>query len=64
MSRWIAAAITVGRAETAELESYLLSIFPITGRLKALQRSSGSVPSQGGFLGHDLTASKNVTFRR
>lgn len=38
------------------------SIFPITGRLKALQRCSGLVPSQGRFLDCNLTASKNVTF--
>lgn len=34
------------------------SIFPITGRLKALRRSSGAVPSQDHFLDYNLTASE------
>lgn len=54
--------ITLGCAENGWIGILSSSIFPITGRLKALQRGSGPVSSQDCFLDCNLTASKNVTF--
>lgn len=47
-----------GRCRNGWIGILSSSIFPITGRLKALQRCSGLVPSQDCFLDRNLTASK------
>lgn len=54
--------ITLGPCRNGWIGILSSPIFPIMDRLKALQRCSGTVPSQGCALDCNLTASKNVTF--